>query len=172
MQISLVPINCRLGNKSWNLLTCDISRAFENLEVKLSVEPPVWEDIDEYPDIFYILERGYPYFSIGVTSRTLSKKDPRYKTRQVFGEATSEPPYAMIRSNSHFSPRYKIMHLAQTAVHETLHMIGLDHHQKRVHSPNFLLCPMMPSSGVYETSLRPCKKCYSHFEKFLRKESA
>lgn len=157
MRFEVVPIQCRLSKTSLkeavqyaNIGTKYTPAGFRlrgrhQLKKCLSIE-----------DLFeYVHEEMAPQ-TIVIISRDLSYE---YPNSYILGLADSELQVGMARPDPEYRGKLRNEDLAQTMIHEGLHLTGKNHHTRQVYTRDGLLCPFMHFSQPRKTDLHPCEKC-------------
>jgi len=169
MLITLIPIQCRLGYPSLvdiaNYADMGVSELPVDFKVTARHCPTYKLSADELLE--YAVEEFGPY-TIVLTSMRLNPLE----TGLTLGEAEGESRVGVARSEPGHTKKWRDLSLAQTIIHEFLHLCDLDHHKRPTRALPKKYCPFMHYSEAQETSLIPCNKCKYDVRQFYERDRA
>lgn len=157
MRFEVVPIQCRLSraslkdivqyaNTGTQYTPVDFElRKRHTLKKRMSIE-----------DLFEYVHHELAPHTIVVLSRSLSYA---YSDATILGLADDDLQVGMARADPGYRGRVRNEGLAQTIIHEAIHLTGEDHHTRKIYTSDGLFCPFMHSSEPKNTDLYPCDQC-------------
>jgi len=163
MRVLVVPLNCRLssphledivGAANWGVK--DMPLTFE-----LAARHRLRRYIDR-DDLLQYISRNFPPRTLAIVSRQIAY-DAHFET---IGLADADLRAGVVRAEYGYRGELRNKGVAQTLMHEFMHLIGRDHHTEDVVTRG-LYCPFMEYSPAESTSVRLCDVCSNDLRKFV-----
>jgi len=170
MNIEVVPINCRLSERSLRDILEFVNAGMRKFPISFKLMP-------HHRTLKYVatcelmpyIAGNFPRPAIAVVSRSIEKAE---YSRFTMGIADDEQQVALVKSEPGYVGRLRNEGLAQTIIHEYLHLLGQNHHRRSTFTPDGLYCPFMHYGAAELTSLEPCIPCSEKIQKYLEQRRA
>lgn len=120
-------------------------------------------------ELFHHVHEMFPPYTIALVSRPLRESDHNCR---FLGLADQDLLVALARGDTAARGKWRNVDLAQTLLHEAIHLTGRDHHRRTTYARDRLLCPFMYQSAPRETALSPCKRCTKRLVHFCETRAA
>lgn len=177
MDIAVVPLNCRLSARSLTeivrLANIGLSNSPLTFTLKGRHRTPKYYPIDE---LWEYMQKEFRSPMIAVVSRALatpnSARESANGTQIIFGLACKDLQLGLVWGHPTDRGQRRDYGVAQTLIHELLHLAGEEHHVRSMMSWDGWYCPFMEYQDVNVTSLYPCGACDNTLLKFYERHRA
>lgn len=169
MRIYVLPLDCKLAQRTLDGVMEDVTRGVRFFTPELVLLPRELRygtngsPLPGRDYVKYLVKKGTPI--VAVVSRGFINDDDGEARSDYLGLAFQEDRVALARTATWLGRRERYRDLAQTIIHEVLHLGDVEHHNDRDRRKRWL-CPMMAEViNPMRTTLEPCTPCR---ERFLR----
>lgn len=161
MNIRVVAINCELSRANVRDAVNYANEGMSRLPIRFRLERCSRRaPNNNVNDLLLYLARTFDPPVIGIVSRDIGS------TREdiAFGITEDAWSTSLVRGDPTLRRGLRNRGIAQSLIHESLHIGMYEHHRNPLLSEDGQYCPFNEFFDPVETSIYPCKRCHRKFE--------